>query len=473
MCGIAGLAGDFVPGLMERMNAAQVHRGPDGSGLFERPELQVALGHVRLAILDLSDSAAQPMTSPDGRYVLVYNGELYNFAELQKELAASGPRPVSSGDTEVLLRGLMRWGGQFVERLNGMFAFALWDNRERELLLARDPLGIKPLYYAEPIPGSILFASEIKALCAHPRVAREPDFQTIQQHLTFGHSCSDRTAIRGIRRLAPGTMLRWKAATRKPQTTLYWQPRFGQGDGTPRRSDVERLRAAVKAATERQLVSDVPVGSFLSGGLDSSLITAIAAPRLAAIAAVSQLHDQYPAGAPTASTRRIDDAPYARRLATRLGLAFHEVEIAPEVASLLPSLIRHLDEPLADPAVINCFLISQLARKNGTKVLLSGQGADELFGGYPRYGVLRALRWVEGVPTALRTGLSRLRSFLPGRDGRPRGSGDAAGAPSPVRHSSAARRAFSGLLHVDASRGGPLRFPCGRPGGARARPTRR
>ncbi len=164
MCGIAGLAGDFVPGLVERMNAAQAHRGPDGSGIFERPELQIALGHVRLAILDLSDFAAQPMLSPDGRYVLAYNGEIYNFAELQRDLAGRSPKSSSSGDTEVLLHGLMRWGSRFVERLNGMFAFALWDNYERELLLARDPLGIKPLYYAQPKPGSLIFASELKAI---------------------------------------------------------------------------------------------------------------------------------------------------------------------------------------------------------------------------------------------------------------------------------------------------------------------
>jgi asparagine synthase (glutamine-hydrolysing) len=413
MCGIAGLVGDFVPGLMDRMNAAQAHRGPDGRGLFERPELEVALGHVRLAILDLSDFAAQPMISPDGRYVLVYNGEIYNFADLQQELTAAGERPVSSGDTEVLLRGLMRWGSRFVERLNGMFAFALWDNRERELVLARDPLGIKPLYYTEPRPGSILFASEIKALCAHPAVRREPDFHTIQQHLTFCHSCTDRTALRGIRRLEAGTMLHWRGATRTSRITRFWEPPFGRGHGSSRRADVDRVRSTVAAATTRQLVSDVPLGSLLSGGLDSSLITAIAARE-------SSSHHplrSYTISIPQASNR-IDqvhqDAPYARRLASQLGLSLQEIEIAPHVAALLPTLIRHLEEPLADPAVISCFLISQLARKDGTKVLLSGQGADELFGGYPRYRAMRALRGIDWLPASLRLGLSRTASFLPG-----------------------------------------------------------
>jgi asparagine synthase (glutamine-hydrolysing) len=416
MCGIAGLVGDFIPGLMDRMNAAQAHRGPDGRGLYERPDLAVAFGHVRLAILDLTDFAAQPMVSHDGRYVLVYNGEIYNFADLQKELAADGPRPRSPGDTEVLLGGLMRWGRRCVERLNGMFAFALWDHRERELLLVRDPLGIKPLYYTEPGSGSLLFASEIKALCAHPGVRREPDFHTIQQHLTFCHSCSDRTALRGIRRLEPGSMLRWKAATKSPQVTRYWEPPFGRGQVASRRSDAEQVRNTVEAATRRQLVSDVPIGSLLSGGLDSSLITAIAARE----SAESHSFRSYTVSSP-GSSNGIDqvhpDAPYARKLAARLGLSFQEIEIAPHVAALLPSLIRYLEEPLADPAIINCFLVSQLAREHGTKVLLTGQGADELFGGYPRYRALRALRWVDGLPVPLQVGLSRTARLLPGAMG--------------------------------------------------------
>jgi asparagine synthase (glutamine-hydrolysing) len=421
MCGIAGLAGDFVPGLVERMNAAQAHRGPDGSGIFERPEAQIALGHVRLAVLDLSDFAAQPMLSPDGRYVLIYNGEIYNFAELQREFAGGGPRPVSSGDTEVLLHGLMRRGSRFVERLNGMFAFALWDNHERELLLARDPLGIKPLYYAEPKPGSIVFASEIKAICAHPAVAREPDFKTIQQHLAFCHSCSDRTAIRGIKRLEPGTILRWKAATRQIQITRYWEPPFGESESGSVDANRERLRAAVETATARQLVSDVPVGSFLSGGLDSSLITAIAArgfPRsdpfrsfTVSIARNFNRLDQ-----------AHDDLPYARGLAELLGLSFQEIQIAPHVASLLPTLVRQMDEPLADPAIISCYLVSQLARQRGTKVLLSGQGADELFGGYPRYAAVRALRWADRLPTVMRRGIARGAALVPGALGGPGGA---------------------------------------------------
>lgn len=416
MCGIAGLVGDFVPGLIDQMNAAQAHRGPDGSGVFESPRSQVALGHVRLAILDLSEQAAQPMTSEDGRFTLVFNGEIYNFRELRASLASSGLRQTSSGDTQVLLHGLIRWGAAFVERLNGMFTFAFWDDRERELLLARDPLGIKPVYYAEPQAGSLLFASEIKALCAHPDVRREPDFQTIQQHLTFCHSCSDRTALAGIRRLPAGSLLRWRARNSALEIRQYWRPQFGGAAQHEDSTDVERLRSAVADATRRQLVSDVPIGSFLSGGLDSSLITAIAAAESGRDNPFRSYTITYPAKS-NRLDRAHDDAPYARKLGASLGLDFHEVEIGPQITRLLPEIVYHLDEPIADPAAITCFLICRLAKEHGTKVLLSGQGADELFGGYPRYALLRTLSWFDRVPRAARAGLAQCGNLLPGAVG--------------------------------------------------------
>ncbi len=421
MCGIAGLVGDFVPGLIDQMNAAQAHRGPDGSGVFESPRSQVALGHVRLAILDLSEQAAQPMTSEDGRFTLVFNGEIYNFRELRASLASSGLRQTSSGDTQVLLHGLIRWGAAFVERLNGMFTFAFWDDRERELLLARDPLGIKPVYYAEPQAGSLLFASEIKALCAHPDVRREPDFQTIQQHLTFCHSCSDRTALAGIRRLPPGSLLRWRDRNSAVEIRQYWRPQFGGAAQHEDSTDVERLRSAVADATRRQLVSDVPIGSFLSGGLDSSLITAIAAAESGRDNPFRSYTITYPAKS-NRLDRAHDDAPYARKLGASLGLDFHEVEIGPQITRLLPEIVYHLDEPIADPAAITCFLICRLAKEHGTKVLLSGQGADELFGGYPRYALLRTLSWFDRIPRAARAGLAQCGNLLPGAVGGPVGA---------------------------------------------------
>ena len=279
MCGIAGFMGGFVSGLASRINALQRHRGPDGQGVFEDAGADVALGHVRLAILDLTELAAQPMHSQDGRYVLVFNGEIYNFQELRTELAGLGHSFRSNGDTEVLLHGLQQFGPSYVERLNGIFAFALWDRRDRELLLARDHLGVNPLYYTEPINGSLLFASELKALCAYPGLSREADFEVLQQHLAYCHASDERTALKGISRLPPGAILSWNTAIRKYTIQTYWRPDFHADKFPDRGRAVEELRETIREATTRQMVADVPVGSFLSGGLDSSLITTLAAKK--------------------------------------------------------------------------------------------------------------------------------------------------------------------------------------------------
>lgn len=414
MCGIAGYVGAPVPGLAERMNAAQGHRGPDGAGVFE--EAGVALAHRRLSILDLSAAAAQPMTSPDGRYVLAYNGEIYNFQELRDGLRARGETFRSTGDTEVLLLGLARHGPDFVRRLNGMFAFALWDRFEKELLLARDPIGVKPLYLAEPGKGELLFASEIKALLAHPAVPREPDFEALLQHLAFGHACGERTALRGVRRLPPGHLLRWKHG-RPSRIERYWTPPFGKEGAGTREEALERLRATLRAATRRQLVSDVPVGAFFSGGLDSTLLTALTL-REGAPKGFTAFTITYPSSE-NVLDRAEEDGPFARRAAAALGIAQVEREIKPQVADLLPRLIWHLDEPLVDPAVIACHLVSRVAREAGTPVLLSGQGGDELFAGYPRYRAMAASAWLDRAPGPVRRAAAGLGRLLPGaREGR-------------------------------------------------------
>jgi len=393
------------------MNAAQAHRGPDGLGTFEDPKARVCLGHVRLAVLDLTDQAAQPMHSRDGRYVIVFNGEIYNFADLRKSLADEGHAFSSTGDTEVLLRGLERYGEAFIDRLNGMFAFALWDNHRRTLLLARDGLGVKPLYYAEPEPGTLMFASEIKALCAHPALKREPDFEALHQHLAFCHASGERTALKGVKRLLPGTLLKWSAATGGYHTRQYWSPSFPDCPVDDRAEAFEQLESLLKAATARQLVSDVPVGSSLSGGLDSSLITAFAASK---VKSDFQCYTIAYSAADIGLDRCEDDAPHARRLAETLGLGLQEIEIRPDVTSLWPDLIRHLDEPIADPAAISCYLVSKLARDRGAKVLLSGQGADELFCGYPRYRAMSATGRLDHIPSIVRRGVSRGARSLPG-----------------------------------------------------------
>ena len=411
MCGIAGLVGDFKPGLMARMNAVQSHRGPDGRGVFEDPRAEAALGHLRLAILDLSDRAAQPMESPDGRFVLSFNGEIYNFRELRASLEARGAVFRTTSDSEVLLLGWLHEGERFVERLNGMFAFAIWDRRERTLSLVRDPLGIKPLYYTEPSSGALLFASEIKALYAYPGLRREPDFPTLQQHLTFCYACCERTALAGISRLLPGTILRWSAETRRVALRRYSSFDYEPADSRSRDDAVAELRQLLKSSIERQLVSDVPVGTFLSGGLDSTLITALAAQHRGGDL------DGYTITYPTADNvvdGFDDDAPHARAAAEALGIRLREIEIRPKVAELWPRLVYHLDEPIADPAAIACYLISKLARDSGTTVLLSGQGADELFAGYPRYRAMHATRHLDAMPPAARRLLAAVGRRLPG-----------------------------------------------------------
>jgi asparagine synthase (glutamine-hydrolysing) len=411
MCGIAGIVGSYQPGLVRAMCEAQRHRGPDGTGEFEDPAAEVSLGHGRLSILDLTAAASQPMHSPDGRHALTFNGEIYNYRELRDELIAAGYAFRSTGDTEVLLYALIHWGEAALPRLNGMFAFGLWDRRERTLLLARDHVGVKPLYVVQPTPGSLAFASEIKALLVVPGVCREPNFHAIKEHMSRSHASGRHTAVKGVERLLPGELLRWSSADPRPRRSVYWQPKFS----APAKADygdvVQRLREAVRSSVRRQMVSDVPIGSFLSGGLDSTLITALAARE------TGHPFRAYTISYPE-SENRVDrfaqDGAYAGRVAKSLGLDHVEIEIKPKVVELLPKLIWHLDEPLADPAVIACYLISELARSHGTTVLLSGQGADELFGGYPRYQAMHLMRSVDLLPDSVRAGVAGTARLLPG-----------------------------------------------------------
>lgn len=411
MCGIAGLVGAFVPELVSRMNAVQKHRGPDGQGVFEDPEAQVALGHVRLFILDLTPAAAQPMHSPDDRFVLVYNGEIYNFKELREVLISRRHHFTSTGDTEVLLHGLMEYGDSFLERLNGIFAFALWDRREQELLLVRDPIGVKPLYYCEPKPGTLLFASEIKALFAYSGLKREPNFEALQEHLARSHASGVHTVFKGIYRLGPGMMLKWRRSNKSPQIQPYWKPDFSQNSEKTYSESIESIRSSVQAAIKRQMVSDVPVGSFLSGGLDSSLIT------LLAVEHASEDFQCFTITYPSSENRLdqfIDDTPYAIKVSQLIGKPQIMINIKPEVSSLLERLIWHMDEPIADPAIIASYLISQYARKNGTTVLLCGQGADELFGGYPRYQAMSLVNLLQIVPPFIQKWIAKGSTLIPG-----------------------------------------------------------
>jgi len=414
MCGIAGVFGQADEGLAREFCRILEHRGPDDSGWYVSGAGPVTLANRRLAILDLSPAGHQPMFASGERYVLVYNGELYNFQDLAARLQTGGSRFRSRCDTEVLAEALAEWGAAALPDLNGMFAFAQWDTTGRRGLLARDPFGVKPLYYSELPGGRLIFASEIKALLAHPEVSPALDPSALEDYLAFLWTPEPRTLFAGIQKLPAGHYLDWHDG--RYTIHRYFDLPAGPAEALPDREAAAALREHLTRAVRRQRISDVPVGLLLSGGLDSSaLLAAVAADGgsgvrcyTAAFPAQDNAYDQF-----------TDDLPFARAVARHFGARLQEFDIRAQVAELLPKLLYYLDEPLADPAIINTYLISQQARQDGAIVLLTGQGADELLGGYRRHlGPVWASR-LDWVPAAVRRPVARLAGRLPaGRPGR-------------------------------------------------------
>ncbi len=418
MCGIAGIFGEANESLARDFCRVLAHRGPDDEGIFVSPTGPVTLANRRLAILDLSPAGHQPMSAADGRYTLTYNGEVYNFAELAADMTARGHRFRSRCDTEVVLEALAERGAAALPDFNGMFALALWDARERAGLLARDPFGVKPLYYAELPGGRLIFASEIKALLLHPQLTPSIDPAALQDYLAFLWTPDPATLLAGVRKLPPGHLLEWKDGCHSMRR-YYDLPAMDPGAPLDDHEAAKALRQRLTHAVRRQRVSDVPVGLFLSGGIDSSALLAEMASQVggsevrcytAAFPAEDNLYDQF-----------TDDLPYARAVARHFGAPLTEFNIRANVADLLPRLLYFLDEPLADPAIINTYLICRQARQDGVVVLLSGQGADELFGGYRRHlaPLLNArLGWLPGPARAgLAWAAKRLPAGLPGATG--------------------------------------------------------
>ncbi|WP_432010268.1 asparagine synthase (glutamine-hydrolyzing) [Streptomyces cucumeris] len=410
MCGIAGTyRWPDGKAVADRLTDTLAHRGPDGAGRYGHPagDGEVQLGHRRLAIIDLSGTGAQPMVS--GGLALTYNGELYNAPELRAELTAAGVRFRGTSDTEVLLEAWRRWGTDCLPRLRGMFAFGIFDERTGELVLARDQLGIKPLFLLRRGEG-LVFASELKALAAATGGSLEVDHATLVASLLYYWVPDSRCAFREAEKLPPGSWLRIRpdGSVRRGR---YWNLKDVAAEGRERARGGERpdLAAIVEESTRRHLLSDVPVATFLSGGLDSSWLTALAArhqPGIAAYTIGFRAEDAKFEAMP-------DDLRYARQVAGRFGVDLREIEIAPDVLDLLPRMTYHLDEPIGDPAAINTFLICSAAREAGVKVMLSGMGADELFAGYRKHlANLLALRY-QRVPRPLRRGLSRAVDRLP------------------------------------------------------------
>ncbi|OUD04160.1 asparagine synthase (glutamine-hydrolyzing) [Streptomyces swartbergensis] len=406
MCGIAGTyRWPDGKAVTDRLTDTLAHRGPDGAGRYGHPagDGEVHLGHRRLAIIDLSETGAQPMVS-DG-LALTYNGELYNAPELRAELAAAGVRFRGTSDTEVLLEAWRRWGTDCLPRLRGMFAFGIFDERTGELVLVRDQLGIKPLFLLRRGAG-LAFASELKALAAAAGGKLAVDHAALVASLLYYWVPDSRCAFREAEKLPPGSWMRFRPDGRV-ERGRYWNLRDVAHEA--RDSEPPDLAAVVEESTRRHLLSDVPVATFLSGGLDSSYLTALAArhqPGISAYTIGFRAEDAKFEAMP-------DDLRYARQVAQRFGVDLHEIEIAPNVLDLLPRMTYHLDEPIGDPAAINTYLICSAAREAGIKVMLSGMGADELFAGYRKHlANLLALRY-QRVPRPLRHGLSGAVNRLP------------------------------------------------------------
>lgn len=421
MCGICGLYGlesiDHLGLTIRRMTQTIAHRGPDGEGIFVGEG--VALGHRRLSIIDLSSTGAQPMTL--GPATVVYNGESYNFPTLRTELEGLGHAFRGHSDTEVLLHAYEEWGLAGLERLEGLFAFALWDSARRRLILMRDRLGIKPLYYAWQ-DGRLVFGSEIKAVLAGG-IERGVDEQALVEFLWYGNAFEDRTIYRSVRALQPGWRLILEEG-QAPRLESWWTAETWLAHPRPeasRRDATVAVREAVDAAVARQLVSDVPVGLFLSGGVDSSSIAAsaaIASGRRLASFSVAFDYD-----------RGVNELPKARRVAQTLGLDHHELQVHGDaLEEVISALVQAHDEPFADAANIPLFLLARELR--GTiKVVLQGDGGDEMFAGYRRYSILRAAAFWRMWPRALE---SMLRALSSGRGARLARMGAAAGNADPA-----------------------------------------
>lgn len=380
MCGICGfLNRRGTPAQMpviEKMNAAIAHRGPDGEGVYIDGPL--ALGHRRLTIMDLSENARQPMVSADGNYILVYNGEIYGFRELRAQLEAKGYRSRSTGDTEVLLHAYMEWGEDCVHHFNGMFAFAVYDTARRTLFCARDRYGIKPFYYTQ-IGETFLFGSEQKAIYEHPAFQHQLDYDGVLEYFTFQNILSDRTFERQIKTLPPGCRMTLAMGSEETKPQRWWDFHFAQEADRGEKAYAEELDALLEQAVQRQLISDAEVGCFLSGGMDSGSITCIASRTYPHIKTFTCGYDMATAGDAEA---HFDERRKTEIMARAFQTEHYEMVLQySDIGRVIPQVCWHNEEPRVGQTYTN-YYISRLASKF-VKVAFSGTGGDELFGGYP------------------------------------------------------------------------------------------
>lgn len=467
MCGIAGFLGLPASGSMleaaRAMSGAIAHRGPDADGHWVDETAGVALAHRRLSIIDLSTAGAQPMVSGSGRYVIVFNGEIYNFRALRDELAAGGSSFRGHSDTEVLLAAIERWGPLgAAPRIAGMFAFALWDREDHTLTLVRDRLGEKPLYYGRST-GAWLFGSEMTALRAWPGVDRTVSRGAVAELVAYGYIRAPRTILEQFRKVRPGTAVVLKHGA-DPQEQVYWDPRAVAHEGVrdPLTGDddamADALLAVLSPVVGDEMVSDVPLGAFLSGGIDSSLIVALMQERSARPIRTFTIGFDDP---------RFDETRFAAAVATHLGTDHTELTVSGEDAlELVPNLAQYYDEPLADASQLPTLLVSRLTRRHVT-VALSGDGGDELFGGYAHHhstGLIGRIRGVipppfrrvvgDGLSLLEDTSAARLFAALSRLRGTPdHWPANTLGRLSAALHAEAEGTAFAAALALNASPG--------------------
>ena len=425
MCGIAGIISQDPERYVPAMLSSIEHRGRDDEGVWTSDAIddsgrKVSLGHRRLAIIDTSKAGHQPMLSADGRYVITFGGEIYNYRELREELTGKGHVFTTQTDTEVLLNAFAEWDKDCLPRLNGMFHFAIWDNLQRTLTLARDHVGIKPLYFAHlpeqgGKPGSLIFASEVKAILANGLVQRQLDPEALHQFLTFLWAPDPNTLFKGIKTLPPAHVLTLK----KDEISIneWWDVSFDEiEEGRSEAWWQERVLETLDNVVRMEMVADVPLGSFLSGGIDSSAIVAMMKNH-----SNGRRVSTYTVGIEDEDLRYDiipDDVEWARRVNKHLDTDYHEIMLQPSVTELLPKLVYHMDEPAIDMAIPS-YLVSRAARET-LRVMLSGMGGDEVFAGYPRQLAMKIAGAFDPIPTMLRRPLMELlgRTLPGGRPGR-------------------------------------------------------
>ena len=407
MCGLAGVwspeplgDADAIASRLHGMIATLRHRGPDGDRVWS--DGRVGLAHARLAVIDLSQAAAQPISDADGAVHVVNNGEIYNFQALRQELTGLGHRFLSDGDTEVIVHGYKQWGDQVIGRLRGMFAFVLWDSRRRRLLLVRDRLGQKPLHYAWA-GGKLLFGSEIKAILAWPGMAREADLEAIHHYLAFRAVPAPHTAFKGIRHLEPAHYLAVEADGSHRMERYWSMPEPSAARPRLAADLAEEIISRFDEAVRLRLIADVPLGAFLSGGIDSACV----------VAAMARASDK-PVKTFTIgfADRGFDERGPARAVAERYGTDHQEFVVEPDAVAILPKLVWHYGEPFADASAVPTWYVAEITRRHVT-VALNGDGGDEGFLGYPRYAGCRLGGWTDALPGPARRLMGALGRALP------------------------------------------------------------